>query len=216
MQFSKQIILAAVAMIAPAVIQAASISSNPTLSVGGLTFDSFSCSVSGSGTLVSPSGCGEINVNTITQPGTGIQISSGFFAAKGSVDAVVDYHVASPIALSTVGLYFDGSFAGEAITKVTESVFSGGNQVGFASVECGSAGLGAGCSRTDNIVLSGSFTDLYIQKDIFLAAGSMSNASTSVIDQTFSSAAPEPSSIALMGSGLLAAGAFLRRKAKAV
>ncbi len=216
MQFSKQIILAAIAMIAPAVIHAAPISSNPTLSVGGLTFDSFSCSVSEKGTLVTPSGCGQINVNTITQPGTGIQISSGFFAAKGSVDATINYHVFSPTALSNVGLYFDGSFAGEAIASVTETVFSGGNKVGFASVECGSAGVGAGCSRTDNIMLSGSFNDLYIQKDIFLAAGSMSNAKTSIIDQTFSSAAPEPSSIALMGSGLLAAGAFLRRKAKSV
>ena len=214
MQFSKQIILAAIAMIAPAVIHAAPMNA-PALSIDGLNFDSFACSISKGGVLANPNNCGQVNVATITNPGVGIEFSSGFNAMGSSFDdATINYHVSSKTGINNVGLDFNGLFEGFAVSSVTESIFnSAGTQVGFASVSCGA---NAGCTRTDNIALLGSYDDLYVQKDISVASASGGHAGISIVDQTFATAAPEPSSIALMGSGLLAAGALLRRKAKQV
>ncbi len=212
MQFSKQIILAAIAMIAPAVIQAAPMNS-PALSIDGLNFDSFTCSISKGGVLANPNNCGQVNVETITHPGVGIEFSSGFTALGNSFDdATINYHVSSKTGISSVGLDFNGLFEGFAVSSVTETILNSmGTQVGFASVSCGAD---IGCTRTDSIALSGTYDNLYIQKDINVASASGGHAGISIVDQTFATAAPEPSSIALMGSGLLAAAAFLRRKAK--
>lgn len=211
MHFSHKLLIAAIAAFAPAMIQAATISSNPTLSVDGLTFSGFTCSISKGGVLATPSSCGEINVNTITQPGTGIQITSGFTAGYGSFDdAVLTYNLSSTSGVSAVGLDFNGIFLGLGVSSVTESVFSGNQLVGFATVSCGTA---VGCNRTDNILLNGVYNNLHIEKDINVSAALLGVAQASVIDQTFT-ATPEPSSMALLGSGLLGA-AFLRRKKKA-
>ena len=211
MHFTKQLLIAAIATIAPAVMHGATITSNPTLSIGGLTFNGFTCSLSKGGVLAQPSSCGQVNVNTTTVPGTGIEISSGFTAALGSFsDAVINYHVSSNTGINNVGLDFDGSFAGLGIASVSETVYSGSNQVGFADVTCGVA---SGCTRTDNILLNGTYTDLSIKKDINVTAA-FGSAQTSIIDQTFSSTAPEPSSMALFGSGLVGAAALLRRKTR--
>jgi hypothetical protein len=92
--------------LASAISYADSLTSNPSLSAGALDFSGFTCSVTKGGLAATPDGCGEINVNTITSPGTGIQFSSGFFAAPGSFDdAVLTYHVSSAASdISSVGL----------------------------------------------------------------------------------------------------------------
>ena len=211
MRFSKSILVAAVSVMAPLMSHATPVQTDPTLSIGDLTFNQFSCNVSSGGDSIL-TGCGQIDVSTITHPGTGIQFSSGFTAlGVGFDDAVINYHVSSTTGIGQVGLDFNGYFFDRAISAVTESVFdSKGQQVGFAKVACGAAG--AGCTLTDNIALNGFYDDLYITKDINVTALN-GVAQISYVDQTFA-AAPEPSSIALLGSGLLACGAGLLRRRK--
>jgi hypothetical protein len=211
LKFVKSILVAAAGCLLPLASYAAPVTSNPSLSINGLSFSGFACSISMNGPVSTPTACDQINVNTITNPGSGIQISSGFTAGPGSFnDAVIDYHVSSTSGINAVGLDFNGTFLGLAISSVTESVFSGGQQVGFATVTCGIAG----CNRTDNIMLDGSYSDLYIEKDINVTGGIFTTAQISIIDQTFGTDAPEPASLALFGSGLLGAALLLRRRVK--
>lgn len=213
MRFSKTAIIAAVSVLTPLLGHADTVKSDPTLSIANLTFNDFSCNVSKGG-FANPVGCGQIDVSTITHPGTGIQFSSGFTALGfGFDDAIINYHVGSTSGIDHVGLDFNGTFYGYAISSVTENIFdSNGDQVGMAKVSCGAF---AGCSQTDSIALNGSYDNLYITKDINVSAF-LGVAQISYIDQTFNATAtPEPSSIALLGSGLLAAGAGIMRRRKA-
>lgn len=210
MRFSKKILLTAVACLAPVLGQAApvAVTSNPSLSVGNLNFSNFGCSLTQGGVLATPNNCSQINVNTITQPGTGIVFSSGFTAALGFDDAMLTYNVASTGAgISSIGLDFNGTFLGLAVSSVTETVFNNGQQVGFAKVSCSQFG----CNQTDSIALNGVYSNLFIQKDIQVAAGE-GIAQASYVDQTFTTAAPEPGATALLGSGLLGITALLRRR----
>jgi hypothetical protein len=206
MQFSKSILIAAVAAFMPLAGYADPITPSPTLAIDGLTFDNFTCSLAGTG---SPTACSQINVNTITSPAVGIQITSGFAAAPGSfTDATITYDLSSITGINNVGLSFNGFFLGQAISSVTEQVFSGSTLVGSAVVSCSSAG----CNQTDFITLNAYYTNLHIEKDINVT-GFDGVAGASIIDQTFT-ASPEPSSTALLGGGLLMAAAALRRRAK--
>ncbi|MBV8706765.1 MAG: PEP-CTERM sorting domain-containing protein [Acidobacteriaceae bacterium] len=207
MHFSKKLILAAVACLAPVVGYAAPVTSNPSLSVDGLNFNNFTCSLSRGGVLATPYNCGQINVNTITQPGMGISFTSGFTAGAGFDDAMISYNVSSAAGISSIGLDFNGTFLGLAISSVTETAYSGGKQVGFAQVSCSLLG----CSRTDTIALNGAYNNLLVKKDIQVAAA-LGVAQASYIDQTFTTDAPEPGSTALLGSGLLAVAGLLRRR----
>jgi hypothetical protein len=209
LHFSKKLILAAVACLAPVVGHAAPVSSNPSLSVNGLNFGNFGCTVTKGGALAFPNNCSQIDVSTITQPGSGIAFSSGFTAALGSFDdATISYNVSSAKGISSVGLDFNGTFFGLGISSVTESIYSGNMLVGFAQVSCGVVG---GCNRTDSISLNGVYNNLFVKKDINVSA-TLGSAQTSFVDQTFTTAAPEPGSTALLGSGLLGLAGLMRRR----
>jgi hypothetical protein len=212
--FSKTLFITAIAALAPIAMLAGPVTSSPSLSIDGLSFSNFTCSISKGGLFATPSHCNQIDVNTITSPGTGIEFTSGFLAAPFSFDdAALTYNVTSASGISSVGLDFDGSFFGLAITSVTESVYSGSTLVGQAEVSCGAHALGAGCNLTDNIALNGVYNDLHIEKDIN-TTGIFGTAESSIIDQTFSQV-PEPASTALLGLGLLAAAFVLRRHSQA-
>ncbi len=208
MHFSKQLLLTAVACLAPVVSHAASVTSNPSLSVGGLNFGGFTCSLSKGGVSATPNSCGEINVNTITQPGMGIAFSTLFSAGAGSFDdAVLGYNVSSGAGISSVGLDFNGTWENLGISSVTESIYSDGVLVGFAKVSTDASHT----NYTDQISLNGVYHNLFIKKDIGVV-GYNGNAQSSFVDQTFTTAAPEPGSTALLGSGLLAIAGLLRRR----
>ncbi len=216
MRFTKSIVIAAIACMIPIAGHASPVKWSTTLSIDGLTFDDFTCHVHGAG-LRSPYNCGaqQIGVSTITSPGVGIQFSSGFNAAPFSFDDVaLTYEVKSSKPITSIGLDFDGTFWGYAISSVTESVFSGNKLVGFAKVACGAVpGVDIGCTQTDTITLNGGYTDLHVEKDIDVW-GLCGLAEASIVDQTFGADAPEPSSMALIGSGLLATSLLVRRRVK--
>lgn len=211
--YKSLLVIAAVAGLMPLASFASpvAVTTNPSLFIDGLNFGGFSCSVSKGGIFATPNNCGQIKVNTITSPGVGLEFSSGFTALPLSFDdAVIDYHVSAGSGINSVGLDFNGTFWGLAVTSVTESVFSGNQLVGFAQVSCGTD---VGCNRTDTITLDGSYNNLYIEKDINVS-GLAGIAQASIIDQTFGVDAPEPASLALFGSGLLGLAALLRRRVK--
>jgi hypothetical protein len=216
MRFSKYFLLAATAVL-PLVSQASpvAVTTNPNLSVAGLSFSDFGCSITRGGVMAHPNNCNQIKVGTITSPGNGIQFTSGFVAGPLSFDdAVLTYDVKADagVGIHSVGLYFNGTFDGLAISQVTESVYSADKLVGFAKVTCDMAG----CNRQDNILLDGIYTDLHIEKDIIVAAA-VWDATLSIVDQTFGTCAtPEPASFALIGAGLIGMAGLLRRRMKAV
>ncbi len=215
MRFSKSLIFTAALAVLPVLSHADPVTSNPTLTTGNLSFGGFSCTLSQYG-AATPGSCNNIDVSTIASPGNGIKFVSGFsaFGKDAYTDAQIDYNVSSTTGISKVGLFFNGDFYGKAIAAVTESIYNDGAQVGFAEVACGAGE--AGCTQSDEIQLSGSYSNLSVQKDIFLASYSGNSGSyASYIDQTFNDATPtpEPASIAMLGTSLLGAG-LLRRRAK--
>lgn len=214
MRFTKAILVSAASLLLPLLGQATPVNTVGTLSVGGLSFDNFACSVTKQG-VAGPTSCGKIDVSTISNPAQGIQFSSGFLAGSLGFlsfdDATINYHVTSAAGIDKIGLDFNGTFYGWAISSVTETVKdSNNNIVGFATVQCGPGAIG--CTRSDSIALNGVYNDLYVVKDINVSSF-VGLAQISYVDQTFS-LAPEPGSLAMLGAGLLGVAGLLRRRSK--
>lgn len=215
MRFYNSILLTAAVSLLPLASQGRSVKSDPTLSTGGVTFSDFTCKV----TEVhrgSPDSCGSIGVSAINWPADGLQFSGDFNANSNKYlsfgNTTLKYLVTSESAINSVDLDFDGTFYGEAISSVTETVYSNGHQVGFAEIACGNA---MGCTRSNTITLDGSFKDLWVTENIDVASY-LGVANIVFVNNTFDSAvAPEPSSIAMIGAGLLGVAALRRRNRKA-
>lgn len=219
MHFSKTVLLSAAALLLPLLGNAASVASDPTLSIGNLTFSDFSCSVSHQG-VAGPGGCGSINVNSVNAPANGVQFSSGFMAASlghlAFEDATINYHVTSATGINSVALDFNGMFYGFAVSSVTETFKDEwGTVISTATVACGPDALHIGCSRSAAYPLWATFKDLYITTDINVSSF-IGMSSISYIGQSFGTVAtPEPSSFAMFGAGLIGVVGLLRRRSKA-
>ena len=214
MRFDKAILLTVAVSLLPLVVQGGSVKSNPTLSSGGVTFSDFSCKVTNVHGA-SPNSCGSVDVSAINWPADGLQFSSDFNANSNkhlSFDnTTLKYLVTSDSAINSIGLDFDGTFYGEAISSVTETFYNNGHQVGFAEIACGTA---VGCTRSNSITLDGSFKDLWVTENIDVASY-LGVANIVYVNNTFDSAvAPEPSSLALIGAGLMGVAALRRRTRK--
>jgi hypothetical protein len=201
---------------------AVAITPSPTISSAGNTFDTFTCSLLALGSTVSPTACGQINVSTT---GGDLAIQSGFVAGPGSFDdALLGYHVHSTAGINSIDLSFNGTFLGLAVSAVTETVRTGPGLfapiVGQLTVTCSQVNvtLQGQCDLSDpplelgDIQLHNTYTDLWITKDILLL-GVNGLATISIIGQSFHQV-PEPASLALFGSALIALGALRRRRRK--
>lgn len=217
MKCLKTPLLAAAVALVGAGLAAASPITTPGLTVtsGPLTFSNFTCSFNASGNYAGA--CSTISVDALTPQPTGIQFSTNLAVlGVSSADAALTFNLTSTQGISNVGLSFNSNFLGMDINSVTENVYTsnGGALVGSAVVHCGVI-TGCAATTTDSIALNGSYTSLYITKDINLASfDGNSSGTTSIITQTF--ATPEPMSMSLIGAGLAVLGlARVRKNRKA-
>ena len=97
MKSFKTILAAAFTVFASSAI-AAPITSNPTFTNDGLSFDSFTCHITKGGIFATPSKCSQIDVSADTSPAKGLNITSSFVAAPLSFDS----RYFGPVPLSTL------------------------------------------------------------------------------------------------------------------
>jgi hypothetical protein len=200
--------------------QASPITSTAPFTEGALTFSNFSCSSSGGGVgLSTPSGCGEVNVNQLSN---GIQFHAGWDAGGLSAysDYLLGYTVTSATGISQIGMSFNATasafyWLGYAVAEVTETVYHNGVVVGFLDLKCASTDTSCVLQTppyaSNDIPLNGTYDHLDVVKDIYVGAF-LGNAGLSYVNQTFQTAVPEPASLALLGTGLLGLSYIGRRK----
>jgi len=167
---------------------------------------------------------GGIAVTPITTPGNpGLQFSAGWFASTSSgvleEDSLIQYQVnvnpggnlITDLSLSIGGVGFTGTGA----VFVDETACLGailpsctGGQIVTLSVYDSSAG-----SKLFDEVSFAGVSEVSVAKDITIQAGTNGDARLSLVTNQFSEGqVPEPSGIALFGTGVLGLAGLLRRK----
>ncbi|TPW12565.1 MAG: hypothetical protein FD130_1735 [Halothiobacillaceae bacterium] len=171
------------------------IANQGSITVGDKLFSDFTFSLSGQAPYT-PSGASGINVDGIVIGGNnGLRFSGGMHAGPGGdVDLLIGYTVTvldPNYWISGIVLRFNGSVTGDGFTNVTETVSNGVNIVGQATV--------VNAPPVD------------VVKDIYLSGGQNGTATISFIDQAvIQTRVPEPTTLVLLGLGLLAFGASRR------
>lgn len=164
---------------------------------------------------------GGVFVTPITTSGDpGLQFSAGWFASTSSgiiqEDSAIQYSVhVNPggLPITDVSLSIGGiAWTGTGAVVVDETVCLGamlpscsGGEEATLSVFDSSGGV----KLFDSMTFSG-VTEVDVQKDIEIEAGTNGSASLSLVTNQFSEV-PEPASLMLFGSGVLALAGVLRR-----
>jgi PEP-CTERM motif len=165
---------------------------------------------------------GSVAVSPITVPrNPGLQFSAGWFASTSSgileEDSLLQYTVnvnRGGLLINDVSLSIGGvAFTGTGAVIVAETVCLGamlpacsGGTVKTLSVFDSSGGS----QLFDSISFAG-VSEVDVQKDIAIQAGTNGSAALSLVTNQFSET-PEPGSIMLLGSGVLGLAGVLRRK----
>ena len=186
------------------------IANQGSITVGDKLFSDFTFSLSGQAPYT-PSGASGINVDGIVIGGNnGLRFSGGMHAGPGGdVDLLIGYTVTvldPNYWISGIVLRFNGSVTADGFTNVTETVSNGVNIVGQATV------VNAPPVLDQTIYLNTPFlTTVDVVKDIYLSGGQNGTATISFIDQAvIQTRVPEPTTLVLLGLGLLAFGASRR------
>ena len=176
-------------------------------------FDSNSYNATGTGSPAASA----INVNGLIVGGIDtLRFTSGWFASgSGFNDTAIHYtvHVLDDRPVTDLHLSVTGGTGGNGFFSVDDTVTN--LDLPKQSYHIGVDSTGSPTAALDIAPLR-NFT---VSKDIFLTGNGTTvrdNARISVIDQGYSRAVPEPTSIALLGLGGLGAFGMLRRKRKTV
>jgi hypothetical protein len=183
--------------------------------VGAVTFSNFEF-MGSSGVTAN-----QVLVSIVNSGGkVGLEFSGPFSVSAGSAIDVLLSYVMNSANLTGADLSISNfSASGNANAQVAESLCIGG--IPDSSGNCtGSGGTqsmnvfvnGNTASPTDSVSFAG-VTTVAVNKNIILqggAAGSGSSATIGAVDNT--TAVPEPTSLWILGSGLIAASVALRRR----
>jgi hypothetical protein len=193
-----------------------------TILVGDKLFSNFTATFTPQGSNTSPQDMSGIVVTPVTLGNNfGLEFQGGLYAGVNSnVDLKLSYNVTvqnPTFVISDIHLIFNGAVTGAGFTSVVETVFTsdGLTGVGQAQVQNPPPVFDA------NIDIVPPLNAVKVSKDIFLIGSSNPNipgtATISFTDQVFSQQypggeVPEPSTLLLLGSGLLGAGIRFRGK----